>query len=93
MGSDGAWLSGSGPGGRGPLANVTFQAVPDYNAPRWPDPQYPQQAHLDVAVEDVDAAEAQVIELGGQPLGAAGENWRVYSDPAGHPFCLVFDTE
>ncbi len=86
--ADGAWLSGPGP-----LANVTFQAVADYNQPRWPDPAYPQQAHLDVQVGDVDAAEAQVINLGAQRLDGAGENWRVYADPAGHPFCLVFDVE
>jgi predicted enzyme related to lactoylglutathione lyase len=86
--NDGAWLSGNGP-----LANVTFQGVADYNAPRWPDPEYPQQAHLDVLVDDIDAAEAEVVGLGGRPLGFAGGNWRVYADPADHPFCLVFDSQ
>lgn len=87
-GSDGAWLSGTGA-----LANVTFQAVAGYTAPGWPDPDFPQQAHLDVTVDDVESAEAAaVIDLGARPLGFAGDNWRVYADPAGHPFCLVFDS-
>jgi catechol 2,3-dioxygenase-like lactoylglutathione lyase family enzyme len=95
-GVDGAWLSGSGTAGSGSgaiTANVTFQYVADYNAPRWPDPAFPQQAHLDVMVSDVHAAEGQVLELGGHRLPGAGDNWRVYADPAGHPFCLVFDPE
>jgi hypothetical protein len=94
-GADGAWLSGSGPpagsGGGAIAVNVTFQGVADFNAPRWPDPAFPQQAHLDVMVGDVDAAEVQVLELGGHRLPGAGDNWRVYVDPVGHPFCLVFD--
>src|SRR5215208_2522719 len=30
---------------------VMFQQVAEYTAPRWPDPAYPQQFHLDVLVE------------------------------------------
>jgi catechol 2,3-dioxygenase-like lactoylglutathione lyase family enzyme len=85
-GADGAWL-----GSQNSAVNVTFQGVTDYNPPRWPDPAYPQQAHLCVMVDDIGVATAQVIEIGGQPLPASGDNWRVYADPAGHPFCLVFD--
>lgn len=92
QGSDGAWLSASdGDRGDGPLACLTFQAVDGYQAPDWPDPARPQQVHLDVMVADVDVAERQLLEIGGRPLPGAGENWRVYADPAGHPFCLVFD--
>ena len=87
-GDDGAWLAGDNP-----AANVIFQGVADYNPPRWPDPAYPQQLHLDVFVDDVDAAARQVIGMGGQPLPGSGDNWRVYADPVGHPFCLVFDPE
>jgi catechol 2,3-dioxygenase-like lactoylglutathione lyase family enzyme len=85
-GDDGAWLAGANP-----AANLTFQAVADYNPPRWPDPAYPQQMHLDVFVDDVDAADQQVIGLGASHLPGSGDNWRVYADPAGHPFCLVFE--
>jgi predicted enzyme related to lactoylglutathione lyase len=70
---------------------VMFQQVAGYRAPRWPDPAYPQQVHLDVTVDDVDAAEAAVLKLGATSLSFGGENWRVYADPAGKPFCLCWD--
>jgi catechol-2,3-dioxygenase len=70
---------------------VLFQQIADYRAPRWPDPAHPQQFHLDVTVDDVDAAEAAVLRLGATSLSAGGENWRVYADPAGKPFCLCWD--
>jgi hypothetical protein len=70
---------------------VMFQQIIDYRAPRWPDPAYPQQFHLDVTVDDVDRAEAAVFKLGATSLHADGENWRVYADPAGKPFCLCWD--
>jgi catechol-2,3-dioxygenase len=72
-------------------AQVMFQRVPRYTPPRWPDPAYPQQFHLDVMVSHVDAAEKSVLELGAQRLPGEGGNWRVYADPARHPFCLVWD--
>lgn len=69
--------------------SVMFQQIgAAYVAPRWPDPAHPQQGHLDVAVDDLDGAEAQVLELGATRLPGSGGNWRVYADPAGHPFCL-----
>ncbi|GHJ47897.1 hypothetical protein Cs7R123_52390 [Catellatospora sp. TT07R-123] len=70
---------------------LLFQQVDAYRPPRWPDPAHPQQFHLDVTVGDVDAAEAAVLKLGAVSLGARGENWRVYADPAGKPFCLCWD--
>jgi predicted enzyme related to lactoylglutathione lyase len=68
---------------------ISFQQVADYSPPKWPGQQVPQQTHLDVIVDDLDAAEAAVIELGAtkhehQP----GTTFRVFLDPAGHPFCL-----
>jgi predicted enzyme related to lactoylglutathione lyase len=68
---------------------LSFQQVEDYRAPRWPGQEVPQQMHLDVVVDDLDAAEAAVLELGAtkhehQP----GTTFRVFLDPAGHPFCL-----
>jgi predicted enzyme related to lactoylglutathione lyase len=62
----------------------------EYTAPRWPDPAYPQQIHLDVTVQDVDAAERAALDIGATRLDGAGPNWRVYADPAGKPFCLVW---
>ena len=70
---------------------VLFQQITEYHAPRWPDPAYPQQFHLDVTVDDVDAAETAVLTLGATSLSSGGENWRVYADPAGKPFCLCWD--
>jgi len=69
---------------------VLFQQVEQYAAPRWPDPAYPQQIHLDVQVQGVDAAEQAALDLGATRLDGAGPDWRVYADPAGHPFCLVW---
>ena len=68
--------------------SVMFQQVSDYNPPAWPDPARPQQAHLDVIVEDLDAAEARALELGAKRLPGQDASWRVFADPAGHPFCL-----
>ena len=53
-------------------------------------PAYPQQIHLDVTVRDVDAAERAAPDIGATRLDGAGPNWRVYADPAGKPFCLVW---
>jgi hypothetical protein len=30
------------------------------------------------------------LQLGAVRLGGEGEDFRVYADPAGHPFCLVW---
>ncbi|MBV1856214.1 VOC family protein [Catellatospora tritici] len=70
---------------------LMFQQVTEYRAPRWPDPAQPQQFHLDVTVDDVEAAEAAVLKLGATSLFIGGENWRVYADPAGKPFCLCWN--
>lgn len=59
----------------------------DRRPPRWPDPEYPQQIHLDLAVPDLDASGALVKALGATLLRDNG-GFRVYADPAGHPFCL-----
>ncbi|MDJ0341279.1 VOC family protein [Streptomyces sp. H10-C2] len=70
---------------------VSFQRAPELRAPQWPDPERPQQFHIDVAVEDLDAAQEAVLALGAKLLedDHGGErDWRVFSDPAGHPFCL-----
>jgi len=68
-------------------SGVAFQLAPDHQPPRWPDPDRPQQIHLDVMVDDLDAAEPQVLALGARRLPSP--DGRVYADPAGHPFCLI----
>jgi Glyoxalase-like domain len=69
-----------------------FQRVDDYRAPTWPDQTVPQQLHICFSVEDFDEAEALLLELGaGKPdhHPGGGKWWRAFTDPAGHPFCLV----
>lgn len=62
----------------------------EYRPPQWPDPQHPQHMHLDIAVREIDAAHRLVIEAGAAVL-AEHEHYRVFADPAGHPFCLYVD--
>jgi catechol 2,3-dioxygenase-like lactoylglutathione lyase family enzyme len=73
--------------------SLAFQAAPGHVPPVWPSTDGSQQLHLDLTVEDLDTAEAQVLALGATLLdtGDPTRNWRVYSDPAGHPFCLCVD--
>jgi hypothetical protein len=68
---------------------ICFQQVENYTPPAWPAQTVPQQMHVDVVVDDLDEAEAAVLALGAtkhehQP----GDSFRVFLDPAGHPFCL-----
>jgi catechol-2,3-dioxygenase len=67
---------------------VLFQQIERYVSPQWLDPTHPQQIHLDVQVEEIEAAEKAALELGATRLPGYGDNWRVYADPAGKPFCL-----
>ncbi|MFT3853413.1 MAG: VOC family protein [Ilumatobacteraceae bacterium] len=56
-----------------------------------PDPLHPQQLHLDIRVDHIDDAEEAVTALGARRVPALRETgFRVFLDPAGHPFCLVF---
>ncbi|AZP18315.1 VOC family protein [Streptomyces aquilus] len=84
---DGEWVDVKVPGG----PSLAFQAAPGFVAPQWPRADHnSQQFHLDLTVEDMDAAEKEVLALGATALDAADRTrtWRVYADPAGHPFCL-----
>src|SRR5829696_635444 len=78
------------------MRELAFQRVDDWVPPQWPDPSRPQQLHVDIRVDDVEEAEARVIELGARRAPASPETpetpetgYRVFLDPAGHPFCLV----
>jgi catechol 2,3-dioxygenase-like lactoylglutathione lyase family enzyme len=67
---------------------LAFQLAPDLVPPTWPDPAVPQQSHLDVTVDDLDAGEAAVLAIGARPTGVTAKGFRAYLDPSGHPFCL-----
>jgi len=48
--------------------------------------------HLDLIVADLDEGESAVIALGATKAGVQpGTKFRVFLDPAGHPFCLCVD--
>jgi predicted enzyme related to lactoylglutathione lyase len=66
---------------------LSFQRVPEPRAAK-------NRLHLDIEVEDVDAATESVISLGGARHGEDfeehGFRWRVMADPEGNEFCLVY---
>ena len=70
---------------------ICFQRADGYQVPSWPSQSVPQQVHLDFAVDDLDEAEALVLQLGAAKpeFQPGGDRWRVFIDPAGHPFCLA----
>jgi hypothetical protein len=75
---------------------IAFQQADDFEPPTWPTGERPQQLHLDLTVDDLDSVETKVLALGAirhevQPGEAPGDPFRVYLDPAGHPFCLCWD--
>jgi hypothetical protein len=76
---------------------LSFQRATGYAPPEWPRAdRNSQQFHVDFDAgptwEDVDAAQEKVLALGARPLDLDDQNgkkdFRVYADPAGHPFCL-----
>jgi hypothetical protein len=82
------WITLRSPGGG---AGLSFQFESAYQRPMWPAGDGDQQmmTHLDIEVDDLDAASARAVELGAtlaefQPQ----DDVLVHLDPAGHPFCL-----
>ena len=73
---------------------VGVQLAPDHIPPHWPHGTPPQQIHLDLWVQDLGPAHDRVMSLGAKVLKPAeddsGDNFQVYADPAGHPFCLCW---
>ena len=68
---------------------LAFQRVDGYRAPAWPHQDVPQQFHLDFDVADLDEGERQVLAIGATKADhQPGTTFRVFLDPAGHPFCL-----
>ncbi|SDI46661.1 hypothetical protein SAMN05192558_104342 [Actinokineospora alba] len=61
-------------------------------APPFPDSAGAQQVHLDVLVDD---AERRVLAIGATRVTEPHheDGFRVFRDPAGHPFCLVFGVD
>ena len=69
-----------------PVGRFSFHRCEGYVPPRWPRGHGEHQAHFDLLVEDL-------AEACGRPLtpilDPGPKEWRIYADPAGHPFCLV----
>ena len=72
---------------------LSFQRVDSYTPPDWPGQDVPQQMHIDVVVDDLDAGEAGRASRSARPSTdhQPGTRFRVFLDPAGHPFCLCLD--
>jgi catechol 2,3-dioxygenase-like lactoylglutathione lyase family enzyme len=70
-------------------SGLAFQRAPELRPPRWPDPEYPQQYHVDIMVDDIVAAAGWARAHGATALEVEPDGWGVYADPAGHPFCLL----
>ncbi len=69
---------------------LSFQALPNYEPPNWPNAG--AQVHFEWAVEDLDAALDWLQELGGSLAEHHDPDdlgMRVMLDPAGHPFCVM----
>ncbi|MBC9729393.1 VOC family protein [Streptomyces sp. TRM68367] len=87
---DPEWVVLQVPGG----PRLCFQPAPGYTPPEWPRAdRNSQQFHIDLDAgstwEEVEVAQEKVLGLGARPLHAEDkEDFRVYADPAGHPFCL-----
>jgi len=85
-GDDDGWVEVHTPTGR-----LAFQQIDDHRRPTWPGGDVPQQGHIDIDVVNLDGAEAAVLRLGAEKAATqpSPDQFRVMTDPAGHPFCLV----
>jgi catechol 2,3-dioxygenase-like lactoylglutathione lyase family enzyme len=83
--------TGVGPGHGGHNLGVGFQRVAGHQPPTWPDGPVPAQAHLEFYVDDLAQAGPRLESLGAAEADVqpGGDRWRVYLDPAGHPFCII----
>ena len=73
------------------VPGLSFQREARHVPPTWPagggDQQ--MQVHLDIEVDDLEAAVATAVEAGARVASVQPQDdVRVLLDPAGHPFCL-----
>lgn len=70
---------------------LAMMRVDGYVAPSWPAPGQLQQMHFDISVVDLDRAATRALSVGARATEhqPAPHLWRVFLDPAGHPFCLT----
>ncbi|WP_019356901.1 VOC family protein [Streptomyces sp. AA1529] len=89
-GGDSTWAEVLDTDGRRRLA---FQEASGFVPPQWPSGEHSQQLHLDLDVPRarLEEAEREVLALGARLIqddADGARDFRVYLDPAGHPFCL-----
>jgi catechol-2,3-dioxygenase len=74
----------------GASGQMDFQLALNHKPPTWPDNAIPQQFHLDLHVDDLNAAAVYAESLGAlrAASGDHSPNFIVFLDPSGHPFCL-----
>lgn len=91
LGLEVIWESGDFVALKGAGVILTLQRIDGHRPVGWPVGEVPKQLHLELAVDDLEAAEARAVELGATKPSeqAAPDRWRVLIDPAGHPFCLT----
>src|SRR5262245_4626376 len=73
---------------------MVIQQADGYVPPVWPPAPGEQRVmmHLDIQVEDLDAAVADAVASGARLADVQPQDYvRVMFDPAGHPFCLCRD--
>jgi len=87
--SDGDWVQLRSDGG----ATLAFQRAPEHVPPEWPNAESSQQAHVDFDVPDLAEGEKRVVALGAlkAEVQPRPDDFLVFIDPAGHPFCLVLE--
>lgn len=85
------WVQLQAPSQMPGLMTINIEYEQQYVRPTWPSQKDRQHitVHLDLPVEDLDAAQRHAVEAGAivadyQPQQAV----RVMLDPVGHPFCL-----
>ena len=97
LGPGGRWAQLFDPDGG---VHLNIQGDDWYQPPTWPETpgELTKMFHFEVQVDDLEAAVARAIELGGtearwQPPDRNRERIRVMLDPAGHPLCLFLAGE
>jgi hypothetical protein len=77
--------------------HLNIQGEAWYEPPTWPEEpgQQAKMLHLEIQVDDLEAAVAIALEGGGteapwQPPDRSRDRVRIMLDPAGHPLCLFF---
>ena len=94
---DDDWRSLTGSGSLLEFSTLAFRRSEEYVPDTWPGTDA-QDLHLDLIVEDLSSGHATVVALGAEPLDPLdpppAENdrgWRIYADPAGHPFRICLE--